>query len=62
MLRLKRINGGELNVPAYKILAFINKNGGSEIVLDGLLSYEVKETPLSIRNAINKLNKVSDAD
>lgn len=62
MLRLKRKGGGEVNIPAYKILAFIGaEGGGSEIVLDGGLTYQVEETPLSIRNALKKLAN-SDAN
>lgn len=56
MLRLKRKGGGEVNFPAFKILAFIDaEGGGSEVVLDGGLTYAVEETPLSIRNALKKL-------
>lgn len=56
MLRLKRKGGGEVNFPACKILAFIDaEGGGSEVVLDGGLTYAVEETPLSIRNALKKL-------
>ena len=62
MLRLKRKGGGEVNFPAYKILAFIDgKDGGSEVVLDGGLTYKVEESPLSIRNALKKLAN-SDAN
>lgn len=57
MLRLKRKGGGEVNFPAYKILAFIDaEGGGSEVVLDGGLTYTVEESPLSIRNAMKKLD------
>lgn len=57
MLRLKRKGGGEVNFPAYKILAFIDaEGGGSEVVLDGGLTYVVEESPLSIRNAMKKLD------
>ena len=57
MLRLKRKSGGEVNFPAYKILAFIDaEGGGSEVVLDGGLTYTVEESPLSIRNAMKKLD------
>ena len=56
MLRLKRRGGGEVNFPGYKILAFIDgKDGGAEVVLDGGLTYQVEESPLSIRNALKKL-------
>lgn len=57
MLRLKRKGGGEVNFPACKILAFIDaEGGGSEVVLDGRLTYTVEESPLSIRNAMKKLD------
>ena len=67
MLRLKRKGGGEVNFPAYKILAFIDggNDGGSEVMLDGGLTYKVEETPLSIRNALKKLeggNAVTSAE
>ena len=57
MLRLKRKGGGEVNIPTYKILAFIDggNDGGAEVVLDGGLTYKVVETPLTIRNAMKKL-------
>ena len=57
MLRLKRKGGGEVNFPACKILAFIDaENGGSEVVLDNGLTCMVEESPLSIRNAMKKLD------
>ena len=56
MLRLKRKGGGEVNIPACKILAFIDgKDGGSKVVLDGGLIYEVEESPRSIRNSFKQL-------
>lgn len=58
MLRLKLNNGGEVNIPAYKILAFLSQKLGSTVVLDGGLSYDVNESPRTIRNAIMKLNGV----
>lgn len=56
MLRFKLKNGGEVNFFAHKILSFIKKDDGSEIVLDGGLTYQVNESPQSIRNAIKKLD------
>lgn len=47
MLRLKHKGGGEVNFPGYKLLALIEgKDGGSEVVLDGGLTYKVEELPL----------------
>ena len=46
-----------MNFPACKILAFIDaEGGGSEVVLDSRLTYTVEESPLSIRNAMKKLD------
>ena len=63
MLRLKRKGGGEINFPHSKLLAFIdNKNGGSEIMLDGGLTYLVDESPVSIRNALKRLEASASND
>ena len=56
MLRFKLKNGNEVNFFAHKILSFIKADEGSEIVLDGGLTYAVNESPQSIRNAIKKLD------
>ena len=57
MLRMKRIGGGEVNVSAFGLLAFIDKDKGSTIVLNGGLSYDVEESPRTIRNMLDKNEK-----
>ena len=54
MLRLKRINGGEVNITPFSIIAFIDRDKGSTITLSGGLSYDVEESPRTIRNMVKK--------
>ena len=56
MLRLKRKDGGEVNISVEKIVSFINTaEGGSKILLEGGLTYLVNESPRSIRSALTKI-------
>lgn len=57
MLRLKRKGGGEVNIAVDRILSFINGNNdeGSTILIEGGLTYEVEQSPQSIRTALKKL-------
>ena len=55
MLRLKRKAGGEVNIAVEKIVSFIDAaEGGSEVLVEGGLTYSVNESPQSIRNALKK--------
>ena len=54
MLRLKRTNGGEVNITPFSIIAFIDHDKGSTITLSGGLSYDVEESPRTIRNMVKK--------
>ena len=54
MLRLKRTNGGEVNIAPFSIISFIDKDKGSTITLSGGLSYDVDESPRTIRNMVKK--------
>lgn len=54
MLRLKRTAGGEVNIAPFSIIAFINRDKGSTITLTGGLTYEVEESPRTIRNMMSK--------
>lgn len=57
MLRLKRTNGGEVNIAPFSIISFIDKDKGSTITLSGGLSYDVDESPRTIRNMVKKAQK-----
>ena len=54
MLRLKRTNGGEVNLAPFSIIAFIDRDKGSTVTVSGGLSYDVKESPRTIRNMMSK--------
>lgn len=54
MLRLKRTNGGEVNIASFSIIAFIDRDKGSTVILSGGLSYNVEESPRTIRNMVSK--------
>jgi len=54
MLRLKRTNGGEVNLALFSIIAFINRDNGSTVTITGGLSYDVEESPRTIRNMVSK--------
>lgn len=54
MLRLKRLNGGEVNIAPFSIIAFIDRDKGSTIILSGGLTYDVDESPRTIRNMMSK--------
>ena len=57
MLRLKRKNGGEVNITPFSVIAFINNEKGSTITLTGGLSYDVEESPRTIRNMMTKTHE-----
>lgn len=54
MLRLKRTNGGEVNLAPFSIIAFIDREKGSTVTVTGGLSYDVEESPRTIRNMVSK--------
>ena len=54
MLRLKRTNGGEVNLAPFSIIAFIDRDKGSTVTVTGGLSYDVEESPRTIRNMVSK--------
>ena len=55
MLRLKRKNGGEVNILASKVVTFIDEPEGSLIMVEGCISYSVNESCQSIRGQMKKL-------
>ena len=54
MLRLKRTNGGEVNLASFSIIAFIDRDKGSTVTVTGGLSFDVEESPRTIRNMVSK--------
>ena len=54
MLRLKRTNGGEVNLAPFSIIAFTDRDKGSTVIVTGGLSYDVEESPRTIRNMLSK--------
>ena len=54
MIRLKRLNGGEVNIAPFSIMAFIDREKGSTVILTGGLTYDVDESPRVIRGQIQK--------
>ena len=54
MIRLKRTNGGEVNFAPFSIIAFIDRDKGSTVTVTGGLSYDVEESPRTIRNMVSK--------
>ena len=54
MLRLKRTAGGEVNIAPFSIISFIDRERGSTVVLTGGLTYDVDESPRTIRNMMSK--------
>ena len=54
MLRLKRTNGGEVNLAPFSIIAFIDRDKGSTVTVSGGLSFDVEESPRTIRNMVSK--------
>jgi hypothetical protein len=54
MLRLKRTNVGEVNLSPFSIIAFIDRDKGSTVTVSGGLSYDVEESPRTIRNMLSK--------
>ena len=57
MLRLKRLNGGEVNIALFSIISFIDRERGSTVVLTGGLTYDVDESPRTIRNMLKKFQE-----
>ena len=57
MLRLKRTAGGEVNIAPLSIISFIDREKGSTITLTGGLSYDVDESPRTIRNMLKKIQE-----
>ena len=54
MIRLKRTNGGEVNLILFSIIAFINRDSGSTVTITGGLTFDVEESPRTIRNMVSK--------
>lgn len=54
MIRLKRTNGGEVNISTFAIIAFIDREKGSTVTLTGGLTCDVEESPRTIRNMVSK--------
>lgn len=54
MIRLKRTNGGEVNLAMFSIITFIDRDKGSTVTVTGGLSYDVEESPRTIRNMLSK--------
>ena len=59
MIRLKRLNGGEVNFSPFSIIAFIDRDKGSTVVVTGGLSYDVEESPRTIRNMLSNAHERS---
>ena len=59
MIRLKRLNGGEVNIAPFSIMAFIDREKGSTVILNYGLTYDVDESPRTIRNQIQKAQEGS---
>ena len=59
MIRLRRTNGGEVNLAIFSIIAFIDREKGSTVTVSGGLSYDVEESPRSIRNMLSKAQEGS---
>ena len=59
MLRLKRTNGGEVNLAPFSIIAFIDREKGSTVIVTSGLSYDVEESPRTIRNMVSKVQSSS---
>ena len=57
MLRLKRTAGGEVNIAPFSIISFIDRDKGSTVVLTGGLTYDVDESPRTIRNMLKKIQE-----
>ena len=57
MLRLKRTAGGEVNIPPFSIIYFIDRDKGSTVVLTSGLTYDVDESPRTIRNMLKKIQE-----
>ena len=57
MIRLKRTNGGEVNLNNFSIIAFIDREKGSTVTVTGGLSYDVEESPRTIRNMVKKVQE-----
>ena len=57
MIRLKRTNGGEVNFAPFSIIAFIDRDKGSTVTVSGGLSYDVEESPRTIRNMVKKVQE-----
>lgn len=54
MIRLKRTNGGEVNLAMFSIIAFIDRDKGSTVNVTGGLTFDVEESPRTIRNMLSK--------
>ena len=57
MIRLKRTNGGEINLANFSIISFIDRDKGSTVVVTGGLTYDVEESPRTIRNMVKKVQE-----
>ena len=57
MLRLKRTNGGEVNLAPFSIITFIDRDKGSTVTVSGGLSFDVEESPRTIRNMLKKVQE-----
>lgn len=55
MLRLKLVEGGEINIHIEKIVSFSNTETGSLVIMDNGTNVEVQESCQKIRNDLKKL-------
>jgi hypothetical protein len=54
MLRLKRTNGGEVNLAPFSIISFIDRDKGSTVNVSGGGTFDVEESPRTIRSRMKK--------
>lgn len=52
--RFKNVHGKEFNIVPYKVLSLAETDRGTEIVLDGSLTYETNDSIRKVRSTLTK--------